>query len=407
MTIDQQFLILKGCLYDIKLYNTIKLTISKIDFDNELRIVWDYICKCIDETNEVPNDNYITDLNIKQQVIDRLKSIKVNTSIIINNIHKDIYIDKLKESLEECYEILSADKDSLDNVKNILYGALNSIEIKSLDAGHNIRDYLVLDDIDKAICKFNIPLLDNGLKGMFAKRLYTVIAPVNAGKSWFFVHILKECIRQNIPAILYTLEMSLKEYKNRLVRCLININNDERITQAKMDNFYEILDTYMTDPNTIYIKELTTGGDSVEFIEDHLNKLFIKEGFNPLVVIIDYADLFKINKNKDLRHELDFIYKYLRKLAVERNICVWTASQVNRNSFSKKNIKMENVSEDIRKMAISDVVIGINQIDEDEDSKKTSLYIGKNRMGIRNQSAVILTDYYNAQFFVSQLDIKQ
>jgi len=405
MTIDQQFLILKGCLYDLEFYTTIQSVVKSEDFEKELKIIWKYIQNSVDISKEVPKDNFISDLDIKSQIIDKLKAIKVNTSIILYNINKDIYVNKFREKLEESLEILNI--DTMEQIKVELLDTLNSISLKSLDCGHNIRDDLELEDIEKPICKFNIPFLDKHLKGLFKKRLYTIIAPINTGKSWFFVHLLSECIKQNISAVLYSLEMDTREYKNRLLRCLTNLNNDERITQNRKDNFYELLDTYLSEDNAIYIKELVTGSDEVEFIDQHLDSLYRNKNFIPKVIFIDYADLFKINKNKDLRHELDHIFKYLRKIAVERNICVWTASQVNRESFSKKNIKMENVAEDIRKMAISDVVVGLNQAVNDKDASNTklaTLYIGKNRMGERNLSTQILTDYYNAKFFVNEIN---
>ncbi len=54
-------------------------------------------------------------------------------------------------------------------------------------------------------------------------------------------------------------------------------------------------------------------------------------GFVPDVLIVDYADIMRSsNKYNERRFELELIYQELRNIAIQFNIPVITATQLNR-----------------------------------------------------------------------------
>jgi hypothetical protein len=91
------------------------------------------------------------------------------------------------------------------------------------------------------------------------------------------------------------------------------------------------------------------------------------DGFVPDVVIVDYADILKPEERVDAeRHKLDRIWKGLKALAHERHCLVVTASQTNKTTLDKPNMKQGDVSEDARKLGHVDAMIGINQTDREK-----------------------------------------
>jgi len=94
-------------------------------------------------------------------------------------------------------------------------------------------------------------------------------------------------------------------------------------------------------------------------------------GFIPNVIVIDYADLLvPSSRYVEYRHQLDEIWKSLKRLAVEKNCIVVTASQTTRGSMGKGLLEATDVAEDIRKVAHCDLMIGLNQTDRE---RKTSI----------------------------------
>ena len=85
---------------------------------------------------------------------------------------------------------------------------------------------------------------------------------------------------------------------------------------------------------------------------------------SPDVIITDYADRFIIPGNEH-RHGIDNIWQKHKQLAGELKCLVATASQTNRAGIDKFIITEKDFAEDIRKLAICDVVVGGNQTYEE------------------------------------------
>jgi hypothetical protein len=104
------------------------------------------------------------------------------------------------------------------------------------------------------------------------------------------------------------------------------------------------------------------GTASVQDIENSLNDLERRENFITDLVVIDYADIMqKEGSNRDLRFKLRDLWEELSRLAKTRNCIVVTASQGNRNSIYKDRLKVDDIAEDISKIATIDGIFAINE----------------------------------------------
>jgi hypothetical protein len=121
----------------------------------------------------------------------------------------------------------------------------------------------------------------------------------------------------------------------------------------------------------IYTKgnfKLISWPSGVKSIKDIKNQLLLwekYEGFIADIVITDYADLMiPENPRLDYRNGLDDIWKGHKKLAQEMNCAVCTATQTNKESYSKK-INKGSPAEDKRKASHVDRMIALNQTDDE------------------------------------------
>lgn len=117
-------------------------------------------------------------------------------------------------------------------------------------------------------------------------------------------------------------------------------------------------------------------------MEADLDELEFQEGFVPDVICVDYFDILNPGKgtnNLSERGKADDTWKRGKGLAGRRHCLVVTAVQSNRGSISKKSLEQEDVSEDIRKLAHVDLLIGLNRTKEEQDEGSARLNIVAHR----------------------------
>jgi len=101
---------------------------------------------------------------------------------------------------------------------------------------------------------------------------------------------------------------------------------------------------------------------NISDIKHDLDILEFSEGFVPDVIIIDYADILKPEKERtDGREMVDETWKTLGGLAAERRCLVVTATQTNKASWDRKTTRSSDVSEDYRKIPHVDGMFIISQ----------------------------------------------
>ena len=132
------------------------------------------------------------------------------------------------------------------------------------------------------------------------------------------------------------------------------------------------------------VRVLDLGRVSVQTVKANLDRL-IAEDYKFDLIIDDYPDLMESDrKYAQRRFELSHIYAELRDLGRHYGCPVWVASQSRRESFSKEIVTMQDIAEDIGKVNISDVIIGLCQTPEEEKEQECRLFMAKVRDGGKN-----------------------
>lgn len=135
--------------------------------------------------------------------------------------------------------------------------------------------------------------------------------------------------------------------------------------RRKVKNFF-------SQPNA-KLATYENGTCSINVIRNLLKQLKREENWEPDIILVDYADILVSSSHKDERHNIDEIWKGLRRISQSNNKPVVVApTQANRDSYTKKTVKKGNASEDKRKIGHVTAMYGLNQ---DPDGREKEIGI--------------------------------
>lgn len=134
-------------------------------------------------------------------------------------------------------------------------------------------------------------------------------------------------------------------------------------------------------PGKLFIKWYPMRSISLMGIRAHIEKSRVL-GFDPDLIIIDYADLLKYTGTSDKEDQiLKSLYEELKGFAGELNIPVWTVSQANRGGLEADVIEANSISAAYSKIFPADFVASLSRKRQDKVSNTARMHIIKNRFG--------------------------
>ncbi len=92
-----------------------------------------------------------------------------------------------------------------------------------------------------------------------------------------------------------------------------------------------------------------------------------EDRFIPGMIVVDYADLLVPESNSDHRHQIDYIWKGLRRISQERHVLMVTVTHTDTAGYEQFLLKIGNFSEDRRKNAHVTAIYGLNQDSKDRE----------------------------------------
>ena len=214
-------------------------------------------------------------------------------------------------------------------------------------------------------------LMDGGLA---PGELGVVMAPAGIGKSWLLINIGANAMKAGKTVIHYTLELNENYVGQRYDSVVTGIN------AQNLKNYQEDIEDKMQNINgDLIIKYYPTKSIGVLGIKAHIEKT-IMLGNTPDLVIVDYADLLKVNQ-KDKHEALEELYEDLRGMAGEYGVPVWTATQANRSALEEDVIEADKIASSYGKVMVSDFLMSLSRKVEDKMSGTGRGHVIKNRFG--------------------------
>ena len=214
-------------------------------------------------------------------------------------------------------------------------------------------------------------LMDGGLA---PGELGVVMAPAGIGKSWLLINIGANAMKSGKNVIHYTLELNENYVGQRYDSVVTGIN------AQNLKNYQEDIQDKMNSlQGDLVIKYYPTKSVGVMGIKAHIEKT-IMLGNKPDLVIVDYADLLKVNQ-KDKHEALEELYEDLRGMAGEYAVPVWTATQANRSALEEDVIEADKIASSYGKVMVSDFLMSLSRKVEDKMSGTGRGHVIKNRFG--------------------------
>ena len=323
----------------------------------------------------------IEDKGLKQTVVDQLKAVYLQVgSDDIPYVKKEYLTfaknQKVKDALLKSVDLLKA--GNYDKIIDTMMAA-SKVGVES-DLGMDYIDEfeLIMEDVKRNSVSTGWEVIDELMDGGLGPgELGVVMAPSGIGKSWFLSKIACSALQRGKNVLHYSLELSESYVGQRYTTILTGIQTSEH--KERKD---EIIRKIKQVPGRVRIKYYPPQFASAKTIAAHVEKVR-QIGFNPKLIIIDYADLLKSgNGNRDgLYAELGGIYEELRGLSGEMGIPIWTATQTNRAAIDYEVIGADSVGDSYKKVQTADFIMSVSRKTKDKLSNTGRIHIVKNRFG--------------------------
>lgn len=349
-------------------------------------------------------ENFIKRQSLRTIAIDLAKALQKDTD----------------ESLEEAEKLIAANRSTTASV---------------FDPGLRLSNKdRVLDFLEQQSSCFptGIPEFDKRGFGPTRKELWLYIAAAKRGKTWMLIQLAKMAMIHRLRVVHITLEMSEDRSAQRYMQALFamskrnekqNVTKFDRDTLGRLSGFNEAEvkpSLSMDDPNikkklgkkidkfgtrllsNIFVKEFASGTLTVRQLEAYLDGLESNERFTPDLLIVDYPDLMKLDKD-NYRLAIDEVYKELRGLGKTRNMAIAVVSQSNRGAAKAKHVDTSSVAEAYSKIAHADCVIIYQQTNAEHKMGLARLYVAAGRNDEDKLTLVISQNYAMGTFVVDSV----
>lgn len=222
--------------------------------------------------------------------------------------------------------------------------------------------------------------------GLVQKSLTIAMAGTGVGKSLFMSHVAASCLMQNYNVLYITLEMSEEKIAERIDANLMNVTMDDLKMMPK-EMFDKRIEKFKQKvKGKLIIKEYPTASAHSGHFRALLNELRLKKAFKPDIIFIDYLNIcssarIKAGANVNSYTYIKAIAEELRGLAVENNVPIVSATQINRSGFSDSDPGLENTSESFGLPATADLMFALISTEELEQLNQIMVKQLKNRYG--------------------------
>lgn len=362
-----EILILKNLIYNDEYVRKILPYIKSEYFqDHTQRIIFEEIYSFICSYNKLPSKEAIeievqkrTDLNEKSysETIRLLSEFEYEPVEFqwLNNVTEKWCKDRaMYLALMESIQIAdgSEEKKNVEAIPDILQEAL-SVSFDT-NIGHDYVDDAELrfekyhkkeEKIEFDLDYFN-KITNNGVS---KKTLNVVMAAPGVGKSLFLCHITSAFLSQGRNVLYVTLEMSEEKIAERIDANLFDVDIQNLYRLSKQQFISKTNQLKQKTQGKLIIKEYAPGIANSTHFKNLLKELELKKNFIPEVIVIDYLNLCSSSRYKagstNSYTYVKAIAEELRAIAVENDLPIFSATQVNRSGASTTEMEMTDTSE--------------------------------------------------------------
>ena len=201
-------------------------------------------------------------------------------------------------------------------------------------------------------------------KGVNRKTLNMLVAQPKGGKSLAMCSLAADYLRDGLNVLYITLELAEERIAERIDANMFNVpmsaihDLDESIFTNKISSLEKKTN------GRLKIKEYATKSASSDNIRVLLDDLKSKDDFEPDVVFVDYLGITASSQFKNASNVNSYSYQKavseeLRAVAVDYNLAMWTALQVNRSGFNSSDFDIDSIADSTGPLMTCDLALGI------------------------------------------------
>ena len=225
--------------------------------------------------------------------------------------------------------------------------------------------------------------------GVPNKTLNVIMAGTGIGKSLCLCHMAAANLSAGLNVLYITLEMSEKRIAERIDANLMNISLQDLRNLNRSMYEKKILSLKDKISGKLKIKEYPTATAGVSHVRMLLNELHLKSSFVPDIIYVDYLNLMISSRfNSSYVNSYTYIKSIaeeLRGLAVENNVPIWSATQLNRAGYTSSDAGLENTSESFGLPATCDFMVVLMTSEKLDQLGQIMVKQLKNRYGDINR----------------------
>lgn len=358
---------------------------------------------------------------------------QLNYGYFLSRAREFVRFQRLKTGMVKALQSLETGADGcVDAAEDALTEAMQVTQpvfdggLNFFDANKSLR---FLDEQESAF-PTDIPELDKRNLGPARSRLHMLMAASGKGKSWWLVHLAAAAWKRNLKVLYVSCELSETEVAQRFAmrwfsvtkrkipityqRFIETSSPADRGTRRKVhridasrllsfadENIEKKLRKKLEQMNhrvPIRIKSFPQGTLTTDQLEAFIGVLQERDSFLPDLVLVDYGDIMKLNRNLARWEALIEVTQELRRIAQKFNIAVATVSQVKHSGAGNKQVDVEDVSGAWDKIATADVVLTYSQTKEEEQVNMARLFVAKGRTEEDRFKVLISQAYGMGQF---------
>mgnify|MGYP003664036546 FL=1 len=221
--------------------------------------------------------------------------------------------------------------------------------------------------------------------GLPRKSLSVILAGTGVGKSLFMCHQAAAAMSMGKNVLYITCEMAEEKIAERIDANLLNVDIAKLDTLEK-DNFINKVNKISAKTQgKIIVKEYPTATAHTGHFRALLTEIKLKRKMVPDIIFIDYLNICASARMKGMGGSINSytyiksIAEEIRGLAVEFNVPIVTATQVNREGFDSSDVDLTNTSESFGLPATADLMFALISNEELEGLNQIMVKQLKNR----------------------------
>ena len=220
--------------------------------------------------------------------------------------------------------------------------------------------------------------------GLPNKTLNVILAGTGVGKTLAMCHMAAANIKDGKNVLYITLEMAEERISERVDANLLNVPLDQIKDMSSKMFKTRVNDIEKKSHGKLVVKEYPTATAHSGNFRYLMNELVLKKNFIPDIVYIDYLNIcgsvrMKMTGSINSYTYIKAIAEELRGLAVEKNLPIVTATQLNRSGYVNSDPGLEDTSESFGLPATADFMMALISNDEMDEMNQIMVKQLKNR----------------------------